>query len=63
MTAPKNRSAFLELEPTGMSADELWNLTGFARCDDCRYLMHTETVATLPDHHCAQRQACRRANP
>ncbi|KOX32808.1 MULTISPECIES: hypothetical protein [Streptomyces] len=57
---PKNRSAFLELEPTGMDADELWQITGFARCDDCGHLMHTTTLVTLPDHRCAQRQARRR---
>ncbi|MBL3664511.1 hypothetical protein JL475_00425 [Streptomyces sp. M2CJ-2] len=63
MTAPKNRAAFLELEPTGMNPDELWRLTGFARCGDCAYLMYTEFLATLPDHRCTQRQARRRANP
>jgi hypothetical protein len=61
--APKNRSAFLDLERTGMDPDELWRLTGFARCDDCTYLMHTETLTTLPNHRCTQRQARRRTNP
>lgn len=53
---PKNRVAFLELEPEGMDVDELWRLTGFARCADCRYLIHTETLSVLPDHRCTQRK-------
>ncbi|MFF5404609.1 hypothetical protein ACFY8K_16790 [Streptomyces misionensis] len=63
MTVPKNRTAFLELEPTGMTPDELWNLTRFARCGDCGYVVHTETLTTLPEHYCTQRQVRRRANP
>ena len=59
---PKNRAAFLELEATGVNPDELWQITGFTRCDDCQYLMHTTTLVTLPEHRCTQRQALRRAN-
>ncbi|MET7975753.1 hypothetical protein ABZW44_22460 [Streptomyces mirabilis] len=56
---PKNRVAFLELEGPDMGPDELWQLTGFARCGDCNYLIHTETLTALPDHRCTQRQAHR----
>jgi hypothetical protein len=59
---PKNRVAFLELEPEGMDVDELWRLTGFVRCVDCGYLIHAETLTTLPEHYCSQRQTRRRAN-
>jgi hypothetical protein len=54
---PKNRVAFLELEPEGMKAEELWHLTGFVRCTDCGYLVHTQTLTALPEHRCAERQA------
>jgi hypothetical protein len=54
---PKNRVAFLELESSDITADELWEITGFVRCDDCGYAMHTETLVTLPEHRCTQRQA------
>lgn len=54
--AAKNRAAFLELEPTEIDRDELWQLTGFTRCADCGYLIHTETLAALPEHHCTQRK-------
>jgi hypothetical protein len=57
----KNRVAFIELEPDGLTIEELWRLTGFARCADCGYLIHTETLTTLPEHRCTQRQARRRA--
>jgi hypothetical protein len=59
----KNRPAFVELEPEGVTVDELWRLTGFVRCADCAYLVHTETLTTLPEHRCTQRQARRQANP
>lgn len=57
-----NRTAFLELEGGDLTADELWAITGFARCDDCGYLMRTQTLVTLPEHRCTQRQALRREN-
>lgn len=61
---PKNRVAFLELEGTDATPDELWQLTGFVRCGDCGYLMHTEALTTLPSHRCTQRRAHRlRRNP
>ncbi|WP_329131625.1 hypothetical protein OG552_10705 [Streptomyces sp. NBC_01476] len=55
-----NRGAYLDMEATGATADELWDCTGFARCDDCGHLMRAETLVTLPDHRCAQRQQLRR---
>lgn len=47
----------MELEPEGLAIDELWRLTGFVRCADCGYLVHTQTLGALPEHHCTQRQA------
>jgi hypothetical protein len=47
----------MELEPEGLAIDELWRLTGFVRCADCGYLVHTQTLAALPEHRCTQRQA------
>lgn len=63
MAAIKNRAAFLALESDDLDADELWSLTGYVRCVDCGYLMHTETPTASPEHYCTQRQARRRANP
>lgn len=60
---PKNRVAFLELEPDGMDAEELWNITGFARCAGCGAVVHSETFAELPDHYCARRQQRRQVHP
>jgi len=55
-----NRTAFLALEPGDLTADELWDLTRFARCDDCGYVMRAETLVSPPEHRCAQRQQLRR---
>lgn len=44
------------LETDGRTPDEVWQLTGLARCTDCHHLMRTPTVDTLPDHYCARRQ-------
>jgi hypothetical protein len=57
-----HRTAYLELEGGDLTADELWAITGFARCADCQHVMRAETLATLPDHRCTQRQALRREN-
>lgn len=59
---PKNRVAFLELEPDGMEVEELWRLTGFARCADCGFVVHTESLATLPEHYCSRRRALQRTD-
>lgn len=56
-----NRVAFLEMEGGEFTVEELFEITGFARCDDCGYLMRAETLVTLPEHRCTQRQALRRA--
>lgn len=60
---PKNRVAFLELEPDGMGVEELWRITGFVRCADCEAVVHTESPTALPEHYCSRRHSCRRANP
>lgn len=54
------RTSYELLEATGLDADELFTRTGMSRCADCGHLMHTDTLATLPDHQCTQRQAGRR---
>ncbi|MEU1044015.1 hypothetical protein ABZ400_02510 [Streptomyces sp. NPDC005897] len=58
--APKNRVAFLELEPGDIDVEELWRITGFVRCSDCAYVVHTESLTVLPEHRCTQRQALSR---
>ena len=59
--ANPNRATYLALEADGrLTPDELWESTGFARCDDCGYLMRTPTLVTLPSHRCTERQAARR---
>jgi hypothetical protein len=55
-----NRAAYLDMEATGATADELWDCTGFVRCQDCHHLMRAGTLVTLPDHRCTQRQQTRR---
>lgn len=50
------RTSFELLEATGLDPDELFVRTGMARCDDCGHIMPTETLVTLPDHRCTQRQ-------
>lgn len=60
---PKNRVAFLELEPEGMDAEELWRLTGFVRCCACGFAVHTESLTALPEHYCSRRRERRWANP
>jgi hypothetical protein len=57
---PWNRVAFLELEGSEITVDELWEITGFIRCQDCGYAIHAESLTSLPDHRCAQRQALNR---
>jgi hypothetical protein len=59
---PKNRVAFLEIEPDGMDVEELWRLTGFARCADCGFVVHTESLTTLPEHYCSRRRAFQQAD-
>lgn len=54
------RTSYELLEATGLDADELFIRTGMARCDSCGHLMNTDTLVTLPDHRCTQRQAARR---
>lgn len=57
-----NRTAYLQLEAIGdLSVDQLWTATGFVRCEDCRHLMRTETLETLPAHRCSDLQMLRRA--
>jgi hypothetical protein len=59
---PKNRVAFLELEPDGMGVEGLWHLTGFTRCADCGFVVHTESLTTLPEHYCSRRRALQLAD-
>lgn len=53
-----NRVAFLSAEQSdpNATADELLRHTGFARCADCQYVMRAESLTSLPEHYCAQRQ-------
>lgn len=54
-----NRAAFLSAEachPTA-TVHELWWHTGFVRCTDCQFVMRAQTLTTLPEHRCTQRQA------
>jgi hypothetical protein len=60
---PKNRVAFLELEPEGIDAEELWRLTGFVRCCACGFAVYTESPTALPEHYCSRRQDSRRVTP
>lgn len=48
------------LEAAGRTPDEIWEITGFARCTGCGHLMRTPTLTTLPDHYCTHRQEQRR---
>lgn len=45
-----------QLESAGRTPDEVWQLTGLARCANCDHLMRAPTVGTLPDHYCARRR-------
>lgn len=55
-TTDDERAEVEQLEAEGRSPDEVWEITGFARCDTCGYLMHAPASTTLPDHFCARRQ-------
>ncbi|WP_329142892.1 hypothetical protein OIU91_04395 [Streptomyces sp. NBC_01456] len=37
-----------------------WQRTGRIRCSDWGTIVRTETLETLPDHRCSQRQQARR---
>lgn len=56
-----DRRTYLELEVAGrLSADDLWDATGYARCQDCGHVMRTTTLVSLPEHGCSRRQTCPR---
>lgn len=57
------RTGYRLLEATGLSADALWERTGYARCDDCQHLMQVESLVSLPEHRCSERQQKRREAP
>lgn len=38
-----------------------WQRTGRIRCSDCGTMVRTQTLETLPDHRCTERQRGRRA--
>lgn len=55
-TTPDEHAKVEGLEADSRTPDEVWEVTGLARCTKCRHLMHTPTPTTLIDHYCARRQ-------
>lgn len=55
-TTDDERTKVEHLEADGRTPDEVWEITGFARCTKCGHLMHAPAPTALPDHYCACRQ-------
>lgn len=50
----------LHTEALAENEERDWYRTGRIPCSDCGTMVRTETLETLPEHRCAQRQRARR---